>query len=209
MSMPRLDWSNIDKAIARGDVIDPRVWDYIDRVIGVKRAIPDTRLSSTAALETPLMDGQRDIADVAIVVLADGGDIGAAINGLDAPENDKMEWLADHARNIKPLIDPQPVSVAPSALEKRLSRLGVKAVEGSPHGNGAGSVNLDGLRWIEGEYALYQSLPSAQRRTVWMALKGMNVTGDQPSCGDLELLTGVSHTTCAKVLPLYRETHGL
>jgi hypothetical protein len=62
-------WEQIDPALARGDVIDPRVWDYIDRVIGVKRAIPEARLSSTItptgnAAPTPRDIGNDAIADV-------------------------------------------------------------------------------------------------------------------------------------------------
>jgi hypothetical protein len=73
VSMPRLDWSNVDKAIARGDVIAPEVWAGLDRVkagmpfFATKQAIADTRLSSTMTPQTVAAPTQRDIGDVAIV----------------------------------------------------------------------------------------------------------------------------------------------
>ena len=186
----------------------PALWSYADECLARVLGLPD---ANSAALHVArvLTPDYSPFDPPQPPISADGGVGGVVINGVDAPENDKMEWLGYQVSEADAIVNPNDFTPPPSALEKRLSRLGIKGVEASPHGKGGVGIKVDDIVWAEGEYALYQSLPSAQRRTVWMALKGMNVTADQPSCGDLELLTGVSHTTCAKVLPLYRETHGL
>lgn len=180
----------------------------IDRVIGATMPRADAS-SPTKPVLANGANGLPDAQTVDTAPAADGGVGGGVIKGLDAPENDQMEWLAEHSMGIPALINPDTFQAPPTAREKRLSRLGVKGIEASPQANGEGGINLDDVCWIEGEYELYSKLPSKQRKDVWMALKGMNVTADQPSCDDLAYLSGVSHTTCAKVLPLYRQTHAI
>jgi hypothetical protein len=130
---------------------------------------------------------------------------GGVVNGVD----DKLEWLSDHADHVDEFVSLQTFAAPVSALDKRLERLGIKPVEASPKADRGGAVNPEGLQWADGERATYEALTSHQRRKVWITLKGLTVTADQPSCNDLELLSGVSHTTCAKVLPHYRHFHGI
>jgi hypothetical protein len=131
------------------------------------------------------------------------------VNGVEAPVDDKLEWLSDHAKRVDEFVSLQTFTAPSSALDKRLERLGIKPVEASPKADRGGGVNLEQLQWVDGERATYEALPSDHRRAVWLTLKGLTVTADQPSCNDLELLSGVSHTTCAKVLPYYRHFHGI
>jgi hypothetical protein len=124
MILPNLDLSRIDDAMARGDVVDPRAWNWIDAILAPIRAIPQVRLSSIKAIETATAPTQRDIEDVAIVSAVivsaandeptvsaalipdaifaqDGGMLLPTDNGGgdDAPTDDKMEWLSAYANN--------------------------------------------------------------------------------------------------------------
>jgi hypothetical protein len=70
MSMLLADLNNVDKAIARGDVVAPEVWAGLDRVlVGMPFAAPkqpvlDTRLSTIKTDASNGADKQRDVADV-------------------------------------------------------------------------------------------------------------------------------------------------
>jgi hypothetical protein len=161
----------------------------------------------------PIKPGALAWIDLVISTLSDvdnppvservGG--GGVVNGVD----DKLEWLSDHADHVDEFVSLQTFAAPVSALDKRLERLGIKPVEASPKADRGGVVNPDDLKWTDGERETFNALPSDHRRTVWLTLKGLTVTADQPSCNDLELLSGVSHTTCAKVLPYYRHFHGI
>jgi hypothetical protein len=91
VSMPRLDWSNVDKAIARGDVIAPEVWAGLDRVIaGMPFLAPKQPLPAINAPELKMggenrASSQLDVA--ASILTASVDEIGhdAPIAPDDAP----------------------------------------------------------------------------------------------------------------------------
>jgi hypothetical protein len=184
-------WEQIDPALARGYLVDPRVWDYIDRVIGVKRAIPEA-ISPTMP-HAPLSASETPV-DVEVIVS------GVIVNADDdvsvSAADDSMEWLSAHAP------EHGVATLQAMARENKRSR----EDDTSTTGRGRVGVRPDS-DVIERLLASY----SKQRQSVWWwcVENASIITHDMPSARAVGKGAGVSYETARHVLTDWRNLYGL
>jgi hypothetical protein len=221
MSMPRLDWSNIDKAIARGDVIDPRAWEIVDRAMPRNRAgRPSEDVGLTTQANEAIQRLHQNVArllnaasDLSAQVVSDAPDE-PTVNAVLEPDaiyaqddaeplsvnsdrgvsGDQMEWLTAQSDSVA--VDAFNTFVT-TAATLRVAEL---TAQHSPRQPSA--LEHERSKAVRNLLSTY----SMQKRAVWEWLERNTdqITEKTPKVRDLGAVAGVSYETARLVLKDFR-----